>query len=97
MADGGTGVVQVQGVVAAVGIHVGDVGFDSDVGIEVTDVGKALFPCVKSMIDWKWYTSGEVAESSLIKVDIVYTSGGNPPGGINSLSVMDGRDRPLLN
>jgi hypothetical protein len=24
-----------------------------------------------------------VAESSLIKVDIVYTSGGNPPGGIN--------------
>ncbi len=28
MADGGTGVVQVRGVVAAVGVHVGDVGFD---------------------------------------------------------------------
>ncbi len=53
MADGGTGVVQVQGVVVAVGIHVGDVGFDSDVGIEVTDVGKGLFPCVKSIIDCK--------------------------------------------
>jgi hypothetical protein len=53
MADGGTGVVQVQGVVAAVGTHVGDVGFDSNVGIEVTDVGKGLFPCVEGMIDCK--------------------------------------------
>ena len=52
MADGGTGVVQVRGVVAAVGIHVGNVGFDSDVEIE-TDVGKGLFPSVKSMIDCK--------------------------------------------
>ncbi len=50
MADGGNGVVQVLGVVAAVGIHVGDVSFDSDVGIEVTDVGEGLFPSVKSMI-----------------------------------------------
>jgi hypothetical protein len=54
MADGGTGgVVQVRGVVAAVGIHVGDVGFGLVVGIEVTDVGKGLFPCVESMIDCK--------------------------------------------
>ncbi len=53
MADGGTRVVQVQGVVAAVGVHVGDVGFDLDVGIEVTDVGEGLFPSVKSMIDCK--------------------------------------------
>ena len=53
MADGGTGVIQIRGVVAAVGVHVGDVGFDSDVGIEVTDVGKGLFPCVESMIDCK--------------------------------------------
>ncbi len=53
MADDGTGVVQIRGVVAAVGIHVGDVGFDWDVGIEVTDVGKGLFSCVKSMIDCK--------------------------------------------
>ncbi len=53
MDDGGTGVVQVQGVVAAVGIHVGDVSFGLDVGIEVTDVGKGLFPSVESMIDCK--------------------------------------------
>ncbi len=53
MADGGTRVVQVQGVVAALGVHVGDVGFDSDVGIEVTDVGEGLFPSVESMIDCK--------------------------------------------
>ncbi len=38
---------------AAVGINVGDVGFDLDVGIEVTDVGEGLFPCVESMIDQK--------------------------------------------
>ncbi len=51
MANGGTGVVEIQGVVAAVGIHVGDASFDLDVGVEVTDVGKGLFPSVKSMID----------------------------------------------
>ncbi len=53
MADGGTGVVEVQGVVAAVCIHVGDVGFDLDVGVEVTDVGEGLFPSVESMKDCK--------------------------------------------
>jgi hypothetical protein len=37
MADGGTGVVEVGGSVAAVGVHVGSVGFDSDVGVEVAD------------------------------------------------------------
>jgi hypothetical protein len=83
MADGSTGVVEVRGVVAAVGVHVGDVSFGSDVGVEVTDVGKGLFPSVQSMKDSIWYTSGEVVESSLIKVDIVYASGGNLPGGVN--------------
>jgi hypothetical protein len=51
MADGRTGVVEVQGVVAAVGVHVGDVGFVLDVGVEVTDVGEGLFPSVKSIKD----------------------------------------------
>jgi hypothetical protein len=35
------------------------------------------------MKDCNRYTSGEVAESSLIKVGIVYVDGGDPPGGID--------------
>ncbi len=53
MADGRTGVVEVGGVVAAVGIYVGNVSFDLDVGVEVADLGKGLFPSVKSMKDCK--------------------------------------------
>ncbi len=53
MADRATVVVEVGGVVAAVGVHVGNVGFDSDVGIEVADVGEGLFPGVESMKDRK--------------------------------------------
>jgi len=36
--DGGAGVIEVGCVVAAVGVHVGDVGFEFDVWIEVADV-----------------------------------------------------------
>jgi hypothetical protein len=39
--------------VAAVGIYVGDVCFDSIVGILVTDVDEGLFPSVESMIGCK--------------------------------------------
>jgi hypothetical protein len=53
MADGGIGDVEVGGVVAADGIHVGNDGFDLHVGVEVAEVGKGLFPCVKSMKDHK--------------------------------------------
>jgi hypothetical protein len=53
MADGGTGVVEVGDVVAAVSVYVDNVGFGLDVGVEVADVGKGLFPSVESMKDCK--------------------------------------------
>ena len=43
MTDGGAGVVEVGCVVAAVGVHVGDVGFEFDVWVEVADVSKGMF------------------------------------------------------
>ena len=51
MTDGGAGVVEVGCVVAAVGVHVGDVGFEFNVWIEVADVSKGLFPSVKCLVD----------------------------------------------
>ena len=51
MTDCRAGVVEVRGVVAAVGIHVGDVGFEFNVWIEVADVSKGLFPSVKCLVD----------------------------------------------
>ena len=53
MADGRTGVVEVGVVVAAVRVCVDNVGFELDVGVEVEDMGKGLFPSVKSMRDCK--------------------------------------------
>ncbi len=51
MTDGGAGVVEVGGVVVAVGVHVGDVGFEVDVWVEVADVSKGLFPSVEGLVD----------------------------------------------
>ena len=51
VADGGTRVFEIGGVVAAVGVHVGDVCLESDVGVEVAYMSKGLFPCVKGMED----------------------------------------------
>ena len=53
MTDGGDRVVEVGCVVAAVGVHVGDVGFEFDVWIEVADVSKGLFPSVECLVDCK--------------------------------------------
>ena len=53
MTDGRAGVVEVGCVVAAVGVHVGDVGFEFDVWIEVADVSKGLFPSVECLADCK--------------------------------------------
>ncbi len=51
VADGGTGVVEIGGVVATVGVHVGDVCLESDVGEEVAYMSKDLFPGVEGMED----------------------------------------------
>ena len=51
MTDGGTGIIEVGGIVAAVGVHVGDVGFEFDVWIEVADVSEGLFPSVECLVD----------------------------------------------
>ena len=53
MTDGGAGVVEVGGVMAAVGVHVGDVGFEFGVWVEVADVSKGLFPIVQGLVDCK--------------------------------------------
>ena len=51
VADGGTGVAEIGGVVAAVMVHVGDVCLESDVGVEVAYMSEGLFPCVEGMED----------------------------------------------
>ena len=53
MTDRGAVVVEVGCVVAAVGVHFGDVGFEFDVWIEVADVSEGLFPSVECLVDCK--------------------------------------------
>ncbi len=50
---GRAGVVEVGGIMTAVGVHVGDVGFQFDVWVEVADVSKGLFPSIKGVVDSK--------------------------------------------
>ena len=51
VADGGTGVIEIGGVVAAVGVHVDDVCLESDVGVEVAYMSEGLFPGVEGVED----------------------------------------------
>ena len=53
MTDGGAGVVEVGCIVAAVVVHIGDVGFEFDMWVEVADVGEGLFPSVECSVDCK--------------------------------------------
>lgn len=39
-------------------VHVGDIIFLLDVGVEVTGVGKGMFPCVKGLMDCKGNAGG---------------------------------------
>ena len=51
MTDGGTGIIEVGGIVAAVVIHVVDVIFGFDVWVEVANLGEGLFPSVVGLVD----------------------------------------------
>jgi hypothetical protein len=51
MTDGGTGIIEVGGIVAAVGVHVVDVIFVFDVWVEVTKLGEGLFPSVIGLVN----------------------------------------------
>ena len=51
MTDGGTGIIEIGGIVAAVGIHVVDVIFCFDVWVEVANLGEGLFPSVVGLVD----------------------------------------------
>ena len=51
MTDGGTGIIEVGGIVAAVVIHVVDVIFGFDVWVEVANLGEGLFPSVVLLND----------------------------------------------
>ena len=51
MTDGRTGIIEVGGIVAAVGVRVVDVVFGFDVWVEVANLGEGLFPSVVGLVD----------------------------------------------
>jgi len=69
--DALAGVIEVAGVVAAIGVHVVEVLLGFDVWVEELDVGEGLGPSVEGLVDDKGDAGGEVSESSSVKVDVI--------------------------
>jgi hypothetical protein len=80
MADLWAWIVQVGGVVATVGVHVGDVFFGFDVRVEVLGVVEGFGSYLEFLEDREGDSCGEVAEADVVKVGLVDTSCGNATG-----------------
>ena len=84
------GVIEVGCVVAAVGVHVVDVGLVVDVGVEDLEVGEGMGKGVEGVENREGDPGGEVTDAAPVKINVVDICGGDAASGVDDSVVAFG-------